>query len=489
MTSTRITSFVICLGLACLMLTGSVLAGTTKVTAEVPYAREVGKANRIYTLPANTVTRTMSVLRASGENFFVDISLSGNALWDASGPPVDTSLVFGTTAPATYTVALVGTSADKAKAVFSVTIAGTAPLAFPVGTFTTTGLKVKDVDNVLGGGGTITITIETRDLGSGNPIDVGVETDDWLTSKFGVTVKSALSSTTAVIDVATARKKFVDTSTDDLKIDKGATLGILGSSTTALSATGTAYTLVAADKVELIIAGNLSGVTTIIWDAGGGNTITHSVTATELTNQSAKITIAGGNASLNGDANNIHITIDGTTVLSERTLTITVNLVFPSGGSAGGEAANNRTLVATSTLTKWTLNGTVLIANFMNGNTNLFTSRIYLFNSSSSAGNITARVWTMPTAGNPEVAIGTVALGSLGPGAGRNVKLAEDILTPLITAGATIGDGTALALPYIEGGGNLVVEITVEATLVTGNGQVFVSDGLASFGIFPLQKP
>ncbi len=52
--------------------------------------------------------------------------------------------------------------------------------------------------------------------------------------------------------------------------------------------------------------------------------------------------------------------------------------------------------------------------------------------------------------------------------------MAEDVLTPL-----------GVTLPYTADGGNLVVEVVVEAAGVTGVGQVFQLD-LSSFGIYPL---
>ena len=50
MNSTRIISFTLCLGLACLLMMGNALAGTTEA-AEVKYAREVGGAGTQYVIP------------------------------------------------------------------------------------------------------------------------------------------------------------------------------------------------------------------------------------------------------------------------------------------------------------------------------------------------------------------------------------------------------------------------------------------------------
>ncbi len=476
MNSTRITSFVVCLSLACLVLTGTALASKTTAT-EVTYAREVGALNAVYTTPAgNIVTRAMTVLRqAASGNFFLRLTLSGNAEFEAAGLPVAGDLTQTAGTPASnITVTIPTAVADGDTSVeFSIVVVADFTV-FPTFTIDTGAWRIRDVDNVLGGGGAIQATIITRDANTGNIVDSGTDADDWLKSKFAVEIDKAIAATTAVVDVATNRKNFVDTPEDDIKVDNGASVGIDGSVAGVLLKDATAYTLLAGDSVELVITGDLSGITTISWD---GNS--KSVTSAEVTANSTTIKIAGTNASLTGSGAGkpFVITVDGTTVLGERTLTLTVNLKL--SGGVTGPAANDRTLGGPSTLTVWTLNGTVLIANFQNGNSGIFASRMYIFNSSSSAGAITARVWTLPVAGGTESLLGSVALGTVGAGAGRNIKLAEDILANI----------TGVTVPYTADGGNVVVELTIEASKVTGVGQVFNASTLASFGIFPMQKP
>jgi len=119
---------------------------------------------------------------------------------------------------------------------------------------------------------------------------------------------------------------------------------------------------------------------------------------------------------------------------------------------------------------------TVLIANFMNGNTDFFRSRVYLWNPSNSAGNVTVRVFTLPTSTGTAQELTTTALslGSLGAKSALNIKL-EDILTPL-----------GVTTPYITDGGNLTLEFTIGPANVRGVAQVF-SDSLA-FGTYPMQE-
>ena len=120
---------------------------------------------------------------------------------------------------------------------------------------------------------------------------------------------------------------------------------------------------------------------------------------------------------------------------------------------------------------------TVLLANFANGNNTVFNSRVYLYNSSTKAGNVAVRVFTLPLTGGlaQELTPTALDLGTLGAKSGRNIRLAEDILTPL-----------GVLLPYTTDGGNLTLELTIQAPAVRGTSQVFSSD--FGFGTYPLQE-
>ena len=120
---------------------------------------------------------------------------------------------------------------------------------------------------------------------------------------------------------------------------------------------------------------------------------------------------------------------------------------------------------------------TVLVANFVSGNNLAFNSRVYLFNPSQSAGNVTVRVFTLPVSGGTaqELTTSPLNLGSLGANSAINIKLAEDILTPL-----------GITLPYTENDGDLTLEFTIGAADVRGTTQVFSSS--LAFGTNPLQE-
>jgi hypothetical protein len=122
---------------------------------------------------------------------------------------------------------------------------------------------------------------------------------------------------------------------------------------------------------------------------------------------------------------------------------------------------------------------TVLLANWVNGNNKFLASRIYLWNPSTSAGKVTARVFTLGTGGSSSL-LGTVNLGTLEALSARNIKVAEDILTPL--------ESFEIPMPYTHDGGNLTVELTIGAGGVRGDVQVFNNSQTLAFGTYPLQE-
>jgi hypothetical protein len=96
---------------------------------------------------------------------------------------------------------------------------------------------------------------------------------------------------------------------------------------------------------------------------------------------------------------------------------------------------------------------TILVAHFMNGNTDAFKSRIYLWNPSENTGVVTVRVFTLPRTGTGDLAQELtdtpIDLGTLKEKSALTIKLDEDILTfvPGITR------------PYKDTAGNLTLEL------------------------------
>jgi hypothetical protein len=122
---------------------------------------------------------------------------------------------------------------------------------------------------------------------------------------------------------------------------------------------------------------------------------------------------------------------------------------------------------------------TVLVANFLNGNTDFFRSRIYLFNPSASDGPVTVRIYTLPRTGDlaEELTISPHPLGTLAARSALNLRL-EDILDELL-----------IPRPYVTNNGNLILEFTIGAADVIGAAQVFNTTLTLAFGTYPLQDP
>jgi len=192
-------------------------------------------------------------------------------------------------------------------------------------------------------------------------------------------------------------------------------------------------------------------------------------------------------------------TVDGVTQLAARTFNVKIDLTLAASTVAttstlGGGTKN---LAPAALVTEWGFgpgNGqVVLLANWLNGNTSQFNSRIYLYNQGSIQGDVTARALKMP----PAPAGGTgliqsteltpqgspVSLGTLAGYSGMKIDLADILNQPQVKANLPGG-----ALPYQENGGNLIVEITVRGVddVISGTSQVF--SGTTAFGQVPLVK-
>ncbi len=119
-------------------------------------------------------------------------------------------------------------------------------------------------------------------------------------------------------------------------------------------------------------------------------------------------------------------------------------------------------------------NETTLVANFVNGNTDFFRSRVYLWNPSSNDANVTVRVFSLTQSGPSEL-LGTVNLDLIEAETGRNIRL-EDIFVSI-----------GLLAPYEQNSGNITLEFTVGADNVRGSAQVFDNSQTLAFGTYPLQ--
>jgi hypothetical protein len=469
----RTKTCIICFAAACFFLTANAFAGITKVVGgALSYATQAGGPGAVFTVPAQTVTRDMGVIRGSSADFFLTVTLGGGAQFAAPTLPTAGNLTLTTPAGGAVTISLLDGGANTDTSVKFFVDITTGFTSLPTLTLTTTGWTIRDTTNTLGTGGTITITVGTSAASTDNPIDVGTDTVNWLTGVNGVG-DPTLTPTTAVIDVLSTRLNFTATAPDTSTQDNGATLAF-ASGPPVLGRDGNAFVLGGpsspSDSLVLVLVGNLDGVLFFTWNpegGGGGSSVTHTVTPEEVAAGSATLLVTGAAnlGTLGGGARGLQITVTGYTPLTSRTLRLSVAV-----STAGG----TQVLIPGGIVTTWTLNGTILVANWVNGNSNSLSSRIYVWNPSGSTASVTARLFAMPVASTgSSTLLGTRSLGTLLPVSGWNIRLKEDVLVPL-----------NIPVPYSENGGNLVLEVTIDALGCSGYTQTFGST--LAYGTTPL---
>jgi len=476
----RTVSLALCFGVAFLLLAGSALAQTTAVTTQAKYALQVGKVNAVYSLPNTGITRTMGVARATNGNFFIDVVLPSGFQFTAGGLPVVGNLTLSTPGGGTVGVSIFngGTAGDThVKYTVNVSTGFTSAPVFTINTGASDspgGWNIKDTTGVLSGTTptTLNVQVSTYDAQSGAAIDAGTDTAAWIQSVAGLS--ATFVSTSAVVDTsATAnRKNFVTTgtTTNTLTANNGATLKISVSST-ALGLGGAAYTIGASDTVTLtfsVATGTMAGISNFIWNPGAlgpTNAITKTVTSTD-TSDTLTITTAALQATA-GLTIPVQINVDGSTQLTARTIALQGTSVI------NANASNNKDLVAAgTTFANWTLNGSILVANWANGNSTAFKTRFYLWNASGTSNAIVSvRIFTLPLPGSgnsTQLGATYIVPATMAATSGMTLRLQEDLLTPMgITAAQALGP---------DGNGNLVVEITIQAPSVSGYTQVFTLD-------------
>jgi hypothetical protein len=484
----RMISLALCLGVAFLFLAGSALAQVTAVSALDLRALQSGKALTIYTL-TNSITRTMAVARSTGQNFFLDVTLPTGFQYTGAAANLPEAADV-TSSPANVTVTVFSQTSTRVRYLLQVVTTFVEPAVISINTGVGGGTGAWTINDTLGtlsGTSTVTvnITVETFDAATGTPVDVGTNSVPWIRAQTGLA--GAIGPTTATIDVGqpSGRTNFLEINGDLLDQDNGGSVAI--TLNTVNNAAGVQYTIAATDTINLTLRGNLSGIASFTF-AGECTAVVHTVTAAERTAGAAVLVIPGTNGCLPTTPGTIEtavfINVDNTTQLDTRTLTLQINSVIAFN------AANNSSLAGPSTFTVWDNNGTVLLSNWSNANPSAFKSRYYIWNSTATANaDVSVRVFTAPLPGSGNSAqLGStlVLTPKLGAVSGMTLRLQEDILTPLGV--------TTLQAAGPDGNFNVIVEITILASNVTGYGQVFTLDagsGSASqlaFGTVPLTK-
>jgi len=514
-------SLALCVGVAFLLLAGSAFAGTTALATGSTVntvALQSGKTAVpavVYTIPAagtfsNAYTRTMGVARqTTSGDFFLKVKLQNGFTFNGGRVPAvgDVALTTaGGGAIGAITVFSPAVIAGSGEVVFRIPVTTSFATA-PTFTITTAGWTVNDVAGYLSGTSPVTTQIEitTYDANTGNDLDNGGTNPANFISAVNA-VGAAITSTTAIVDTAagSGRLKLVPTAPDTIAQDGGAAVTIRIGDQTGLNpvhnAAGANYLVAAGDFINITVTGPLSGVKYLFynWLVGNGVApeVRKTIAAADVTNGFAVIAVPGTNALIAALANGsvtvpLTIEVDGTTQLTTRDFTVAVE------ATCAFNAANNRTganapVPAGTLLSRWSINGTVLMANWANANTGAWKSRFYIFNETSTPNaTVIVRMFQIPISSNPTAPtaqIGsTVTLAkSLSAIGGMTIRL-EDIMT---ASGATTTD---FAGP--DGSYNIAVEITVYTQGVgavvggvTGYAQTFNLAGTIFTGTSPLSK-
>jgi len=434
------------------------------------------------------------------------VSLPAGFTFDATGLPAVGNLAIagggGTIGAITIFSGGLATAGNNTFVKYFVPVA-TDYVTAPTLTLSTAAWVVKDANGTLSGTApaTVQLAVQTLDAGTNIEFDAGSNSANWISAVNAFTI--SIAATDAVVDTApaSARKNFVvgrAGSTDTLTQDNDATISIKVGDSTGVNPVhdnlGALYTPTATDSITIttsglvagVAQGALSGLASVVFNPGAASQITDTVTTTpvdEVTNNTTVLTIPGNNAAIpaNGAVAAViplRIVVNGTTQLTARTLTVSVDTVIAYN------AANNKNYVpAGTTLSAWTVNGTVLLSNWNNANTTAWKSRFYIWNPSSTANaTVSARIFSIPVAGmgvGAQIGNTVVLSSTLGAVSGMTIKL-EDLVTA--------SGGTPTQIQGPDGSYNVAVELTIFALNVTGYTQTFNLAGTMAFGTTPMQK-
>jgi len=543
-------SLALCVGVAFLLLAGSVFAqtiGTTSVAATdvMTYATQSARANQNYTIPATAagyfatlgnITRAMGVARQTGlaGNFLLNVTLPSGFIFNlavpgAGGANVSLSAAGGSTGFACTTFAggtapvLVGGVMVSSSNYISYLCgwSGLAPVTAPTILISTAGWSIRDTNATpaLGtAGNSVAIKVQTFDAQSGIEFDnagSAVSTATWLKAASALTV--SFTPTKAIIDVTQARQKFVigalsplggtDTTTDDN--DASITVTYIDK---IFGANGAGYTL-GTDSLTLALSSPsadcaLAGVSNFQFSSGASLVQVANLgvpglsAAQKACTAATSIAIPGTNAAL--PLNPINpvglLPSGGTTTTALKTINSGETLVKRSININAGYSylvgffTTTVNVVPATTLTIWDYNGSVLLANWVNANTAAFKSRFYIFNESSVSGaTIFAKVYSIPliTSTTPGAQIGNTVTftQTLAAGAGMTIRL-EDIVN------AANSGMTATNLAGPDGSFNVAVEFLIFAPqnsgvlsqAVSGYVQTMNLNATMSFGLTHMSR-
>ena len=464
------------LAIVALVSAGSALAATGGAITPLPpdtartYIRELGFKNQTYKLPSGlSLVKATNVVRnyASGA-FTVILTLDNGAEWSYT-PPVpgsgDTSMFFASAAGnCSYSNGAVTVSTTTLSVVINPDPAGCVATGVLSVLFTPNGvgaLTVMDKTPVLGGTGTIGLTVTVNDGPSGTLLDDGLPgVSSLLVSNWAVSSKLSTAGT-AKIDlnpatVADARKLFVVENHNTTKKNGNAVVTSTNSIDYLLPASGIVgpYAPIAADDVVRV---TIAGTSTL--DFTGVTKVYYGITPTSATVDPLLNTITfdvpQATAAVNSTTN-IIIEVGGTVLLTPRSFNTTLAL-----RTTDGTTTNSNPIMASTLSNTWAYSGVQLVAPWVNGNNGTFNSRFYLsvIGSTADAAVVLYRVLEAKHAGTTAVITDYTLLPVTINTTGARIVYLEDLISLPYTGG--------------EGNGNLAVEFLVGANYAQGMASVY----------------
>jgi hypothetical protein len=508
----KVLSLAACLCVAFLLLSGSALAGITKghYPGDNPYsgsltlptyAIQAGGIGKVYTLTTTvqsaSFTRQIQAPRQApsglpNSDFYLKIDLDPTIgvgvgipqtgfSFAAGGLPkvTDITLVLPAgAAGAIGTVAIYdgGQAGDQYVRYYipvTTTFAPNGSGQWPYVVITPNPWKITDGNGYLTGAKNVVkymyVTATTYDVYNSLQFDdiatEGTDTAAILQTGNGV-VGAVAREGARVIDLATTRKNFVPCSFfspcesgsgNTTTVDATPRLNLQPASN-VLGLNGNLYSFGAEITFTLSFTTNLNGILSTTWDPNDGTNTRSSAPGIPgtITITNTPILETGYGSSVP-----IYITVDGVTPLVSRVLLVTITYTSNNPGNSGDTVDSN------DPLTAWTYNGSVLISNFGNGNTNAWRTRFYFWNYDEDPSSILVRVFTLPTDGSQSQLLPVanpqqlVFSNNIMANSGLTVRL-EDILNQL-----------GVPLPFTTWGGNLYIEFSFGSPEVVGWTQTF----------------
>ena len=440
------------------------------VLSEVRFAKEaIGPS---YLLPGCVMGFKQSVYRPSGLDFNVRLLLRDGARFLPSSPGTPQLYYLHSAQSANGggevdILPLLTTAAGLSYVEWRVhvkrgfTDTGSGP---PLWSISFPGVRV-DAGNVLHDGGSIRATVQTRDASTGMFLEMDA-TREWLKGVPGVSAGAAGTSSTAIVDLSNEGRVFQINAEDTATTDKGGFVGpvwvgrMQDGVNTVYGTDGLPFRLSESDQVQFTFSSRLNQITRIV--VGG---ISRDLTDTDRASRAVTVVVPG--SVINDWAGRempVWFEVNGDERIETRVITAGIRLQTGTGHSSD--------LLASATVTRWSVDGSILTAAWANGNEAVLTSDLHLINLSGHDAVIKARVLSLPRLGGVSRELGRLNLGTIAAHGTLSANVAEIILQALGLS------------PYIPDDGDLAIELTAPGVKLRGVAVVW--SPAFSFGACPL---